>query len=228
MIVALVAATPFFVVFGALSDRIGRKKIVLIGILLAGLALNPAFKALTHYTNPALEKALASSPLVLVADPAECHFQFNLTGTSKFTTSCDIAKSRLAALSVNYQTAASPPGTPASVKIGDKVVTNLAELPAAVQAAGYPAKANPADVNQPMIVAILFGLVFCLTMAYGPVAAMLVELFPTRIRYTAMSLPYHLGTGWFGGLPPTLGFAIVAATGDIYSRTPALPTTSRR
>ncbi len=216
-IIALVAATPFFVVFGALSDRIGRKKIVLTGILLAGLSLYPAFKGLTHFANPVLEKALASAPVVLRADPAECHFQFNLTGTSKFTSSCDTAKARLAALAVNYQFEAAPAGTKATVKVGDKIVSNIAELPAAVQAAGYPAKADPAQVNHAMIVAILFGLVLCLTMAYGPVAAMLVELFPTRVRYTAMSLPYHVGTGWFGGLTPTLGFAIVAATGDIYS-----------
>ena len=176
----------------------------------------PAFKGLTHFANPALERALANSPVVLTADPKECSFQFNLTGTSRFITSCDIAKARLAALSVSYTSQTAPAGTPASIRIGDKVVA-LADLPASIQAAGYPAKADPNHVNKPMVVLIIFGLVLCLTMAYGPVAAVLVELFPTRIRYTSMSLPYHVGTGWFGGLTPTLAFAMVAATGDIYS-----------
>ncbi len=188
VITALVFATPFFVVFGALSDRVGRKPIVLTGIALAAIAFQPAFKALTHYANPALERALATAPVTLRADPAECSFQFNLTGTTKFTTSCDQAKARLAQLSVSYVTEAAPTGTPAEIRVGGKPVT-LAELPAAVQAAGYPAKADPDAINKPMIVLVIFGLVFCLTMAYGPVAAMLVELFPARIRYTSMSLP---------------------------------------
>lgn len=216
VIIALALATPFFIVFGSLSDRFGRKWIVLGGILLAAVSFNPTYKALTHYANPALERALAASPVVLVADPKECSFQFNLTGTSRFTTSCDIAKQRLAQLSVSYTSETGAPGTPATIKLGTRTVT-LAELPAGVQAAGYPARANPAEVNHVMVVLILFMLVLFLTMAYGPVAAMLVELFPTRVRYTSMSLPYHLGTGWFGGLTPTLGFAMVAATGDIYS-----------
>ena len=216
VMMALALATPFFVVFGALSDRIGRKWIVLSGIFLAAVSLNPAYKALTHFANPALERALASSPVVLVADPKECSFQFNLTGTSRYTTSCDIAKQRLAQLSVSYTSENAPAGTPATIKVGERNVT-VAELPAAVQAAGYPLRADPSQVNHVMIVVVLFMLVLFLTMAYGPVAAMLVELFPARVRYTSMSLPYHLGTGWFGGLTPTLGFAMVAATGDIYS-----------
>ncbi|MGH6711609.1 MAG: MFS transporter [Bradyrhizobium sp.] len=216
VVIALVLATPFFVVFGSLSDRIGRKKIVLSGILLAALAFYPAFRGLTHFGNPALEKALANSPVMLSADPATCSFQFNLTGTSKFTTPCDVAKARLAALSVSYTTQAAPAGSPAIVQVAGKPVA-LPELAAAVQAAGYPAKADPAEVNAPMLTLIVFGLVFFLTMAYGPVAAMLVEMFPTRIRYTSMSLPYHIGTGWFGGLMPTFAFALVAATGNIYS-----------
>ena len=216
VMVALLMATPFFVVFGTLSDRIGRKKIVLGGILLATLAYYPAFHGLTHFGNPALERALDNAPVTLIADPASCSFQFNLTGTAKFTTPCDLAKSRLAALSVSYTTQAAPAGSTATVMVGGQPIA-LSDLAGAVQAAGYPARADPAGVNAVMLTLIVFGLVFCLTMAYGPVAAMLVEMFPTRIRYTSMSLPYHIGTGWFGGLTPTFAFALVAANGDIYS-----------
>ncbi len=234
MAVSLIAALPFFVIFGALSDRIGRKPLVLAGIALAALAFFPVFKGLTHFGNPALEKALASSPVVVSADPQECTFQFNLTGTSKFTTSCDIAKSRLVALSVNYANVAGAAGAPAIVKIGDVSVPSVdtkgkspaeidaatkaftAQVTAAIAKAGYPAKADPAQVNSVMLVVLAFVLLFFLTMAYGPVAAMMVELFPTRIRYSSLSLPYHIGTGWFGGLAPTIGFALVAWKGDIY------------
>lgn len=216
VVIALMLAVPFFVVFGTLSDRIGRKKIVLGGILLAALAYYPAFRGLTHFGNPALERAIATAPVKLVADPATCSFQFNLTGTSKFTTPCDIAKAKLAALSVSYDIEKAAPGSAVSILVGGKPVA-LADLAGAVQSAGYPAKADPAEVNVVMLTLIVFGLVFCLTMAYGPVAAMLVEMFPARIRYTSMSLPYHIGTGWFGGLTPTFAFALVAATGNIYS-----------
>lgn len=234
MAITLVLALPFFVIFGALSDRIGRKRLVFGGIALAALSFFPVFKGLTHFGNPALEKALATAPVVVSADPAECAFQFNLTGTSKFTTSCDIAKSRLVALSVNYANVEAPAGSPASVKIGDVAIPSVdtkgktpaeldaatkafgAQLSAAIAKAGYPAKADPAQVNPVMLVLLSFILVFFLAMAYGPVAAMMVELFPTRIRYSSLSLPYHIGTGWFGGLAPTIGFALVAWKGDIY------------
>ena len=235
VVIALVLGTPFFVVFGMLSDRIGRKKIVLGGMLLAALSFFPIFTALTHYANPALEKALANAPVVVTADPADCQFQFNPTGTKKFKSSCDIAKTKLVAASVNYTNVAASAGALATVRIGDKVITSFdartlspveaelksraftQELSAAIKAAGYPATADLEQINKPMVVLLVFILVLFVTMAYGPTAAMLVEMFPTRIRYSAISLPYHIGTGWFGGLLPTSAFAIVAFKGDIYS-----------
>lgn len=229
---ALLIGTPFFIVFGALSDRIGRKPIILAGCLIAALTYFPLFKALTHYANPALYEAVQSSPVTLTVDPSQCTFQFNPTGTAKFTSSCDIAKQMLAANSANYNTVS---GTgPAVIQIGDKTITVLGakdlppdefkakeaalkkEIGAALKAAGYPAKADPAQMNTPMVIAILALLVIFVTMVYGPIAAALVELFPTRIRYTSMSLPYHIGNGWFGGLLPTIAFALVAQNGNIY------------
>ena len=232
---ALLLGTPFFVVFGILSDRIGRKNIILGGMLLAALTFIPIFKALTHYANPALESALANAPVVVTADPDDCQFQFNPTGTKQFKSSCDIAKAKLVAASVNYTNVAAPAGTLATVKIGDRLISSFdaktmspaeaeqknkafsQELSTAIKAAGYPSKADPEQVNKPMIVLLVFILVLFVTMAYGPTAAMLVEMFPTQIRYSAISLPYHIGTGWFGGLLPTSAFAIVAYNGDIYS-----------
>ncbi len=232
--VSLAIGTPFFIFFGWLSDKIGRKPIILAGCLLAVVTYFPLFEALTRAVNPQLEQALAKSPVTVVADPNECSFQFNPTGTSSFTTSCDIAKSFLARNAVNYSNVAAPAGTPAQIKIGDKVVTSFdkakagaqaatlekafnEQATAAIRAAGYPAAADPAKVNTPMVIAILTVLVLYVTMVYGPIAAMLVELFPTRIRYSGMSLPYHIGNGWFGGFLPPTAFAIVAATGNIYS-----------
>ena len=233
--VSLLIGTPFFIFFGWLSDKIGRKPIIMAGCLVAAVTYFPLFQGLTHFANPALEKAVATAPVTVVADPNECSFQFNPVGTSKFVTSCDIAKSFLARRSVNYQNEAAPAGTTASVKIGDTVIpsfdgrtlsadefkaqtaTFTAAMTAAVDAAGYPAKADPAQINWTMVIALLTILVIYVTMVYGPIAAMLVEMFPTRIRYTSMSLPYHIGNGWFGGFLPTTAFAIVAATGDIYS-----------
>ncbi len=232
--VALAIGTPFFIFFGWLSDKIGRKPIILAGCALAMVTYFPLFHALTNAVNPALEQAIQKSPVVVIADPNECSFQFNPTGTASFTTSCDIAKSFLARNSVNYGNQAAPAGTPATIKIGDKVITSFdkakagaegvakerafnAEATAAIRAAGYPASADPKQINMTMVIVILTILVIYVTMVYGPIAAMLVELFPTRIRYSGMSLPYHIGNGWFGGFLPPTAFAIVAATGNIYS-----------
>ena len=233
--ISLLIGTPFFVIFGALSDKIGRKPIILAGCLLAALTYFPVFEALTKAANPALHEAQAKNHVFVVADPNECSFQFNPTGTVKFTSSCDIAKQVLAGSSVSYDNQVAAAGTPATIKIGDTVITSYSSkgLPAdeakkkdgefkkavsdALKAAGYPAKADPAKIDRFMVIAILTYLVLLVTMVYGPIAAMLVEMFPTRIRYTSMSLPYHIGNGWFGGLLPTTAFAIVAQTGNMYN-----------
>jgi MFS family permease len=220
--VSLVIGTPCFIIFGILSDRIGRKPIMLAGFLLGALTYFPIFQGLTHFANPKLEAALAASPVVVTADPAECSFQFKATGTEKFTTGCDNIKAALVNLSVNYDNVAAPAGTKASVKIGEQTIAaDAAGLPAAIAAAvkahGYPASADVNDINYPMTVLLLTILVVYVTMVYGPIAAWLVELFPTRIRYSGLSLPYHIGNGWFGGFLPATAFAIVAATGNIYS-----------
>ena len=220
--ISLAIATPGFILFGWLSDKIGRKPIMMAGFLLAVVTYFPLFQGLTHFANPALEKALASAPVTVTADPNECSFQFNPVGTSKFTSSCDIVKSALVARSVNYSNETAPAGTVASVKIGDQTIpANTPDfakvLGEAITKHGYPAAANPAEVNSVMTVVLLTILVIYVTMVYGPIAAWLVELFPTRIRYSGLSLPYHIGNGWFGGFLPATVFAIVAATGNIYS-----------
>jgi MFS family permease len=232
---SLLIGTPFFILFGALSDKIGRKPIIMAGCLLAALTYFPVFGALTKAANPDLAAAQAKNKVVVTADPNECSFQFNPTGTVKFTSSCDIAKQVLAGASVSYENVAAPAGTPATIKIGETVIPSYtskgisadeakkkdAEFKKLVaddlKAAGYPTKADPAKVNTVMVIAILTYLVILVTMVYGPIAAMLVEMFPTRIRYTSMSLPYHIGNGWFGGLLPTTAFAIVAQTGNMYN-----------
>jgi len=220
--VGLLIGTPCFILFGWLSDKIGRKPIMLAGFLLAALTYFPIFKTITHFANPKLEAALAASPVVVTADPGECSFQFKATGTEKFTTGCDNIKAALVSLSVNYENVEAPKGTEASVKVGNDVIKSstpnlAAAVGNAVKAHGYPASADPNDINRPMTVLLLTILVIYVTMVYGPIAAWLVELFPTRIRYTGLSLPYHIGNGWFGGFLPATVFAIVAATGNIYS-----------
>jgi len=233
--IALVLATPGFIFFGWLSDKIGRKPIIMAGCLLALLTYFPLFQSLTRYANPALFAAQSSAPVEVIADPKQCSFQFDPIGKNKFdSTSCDIAKSFLAKAGVSYRRVDAPAGTVAQIRSGTstltapdpKVVTGAErkaaiaafqkETKAVLSAAGYPDKADPAAINKPMVVLILFILVVYVTMVYGPIAALLVELFPARIRYSAMSLPYHIGNGWFGGFLPTTAFAMVAATGDIY------------
>ena len=233
--IALALATPGFILFGWLSDKIGRKPIILTGCLLAMITYFPLFQSLTRYANPALYAAQNAAPVTVIANPQECSFQFDPIGKNTFdSTSCDIAKSFLAKAGVSYQRMDVAPGTIAQIRSGattltapdPKVVTGKErkvaiaafqkEAKAMFAAAGYPDKADPAAINKPMVVLILFVLVLYVTMVYGPIAALLVELFPTRIRYTAMSLPYHIGNGWFGGFLPTTAFAMVAATGDIY------------
>jgi MFS family permease len=233
--IALVLATPAFIFFGWLSDKIGRKPIIMAGCLLAILTYFPLFGALTRYANPALYAAQAATPVTVVSDPKECSFQFDPVGKNLFdTTSCDIAKSYLAKAGVSYKREDAPAGTIAKIRSGastfdapdPKVVKGAdrkkaiadfqKQVKGALTAEGYPDKANPAAINKPMVVLILWILVIYVTMVYGPIAALLVELFPARIRYSAMSLPYHIGNGWFGGFLPTTAFAMVAATGDIY------------
>ncbi|WP_293209626.1 MFS transporter [Parvibaculum sp.] len=230
--IGLLLAVPFFVVFGTLSDRIGRKPIILAGCLLAVLTYFPLFSALTHFANPALEAARENAPVTVVADSGTCSFQFNPVGTASFTTPCDVAKSALAKRGIPYDNVELTGEGEAHILVGNVVIESFdaqddpdgarresfeATLSSMLASAGYPASADPDAINYPMVVLILFTLILYATMVYGPIAAMLVELFPTRIRYTSMSLPYHLGNGWFGGFLPTVSFAIVAATGNLYS-----------
>jgi MFS family permease len=240
---SLILGTGGFLFFGALSDKIGRKPIILGGCVIAALTFFPLFKALTAAANPALYTAQQNTQVVVKADPADCSFQFNPVGTAKFTNSCDIAKALLARGAVNYRTEDAPAGTKATVNVGGKEFAAAdpafaKDIGAALTAAGYPAANNPSIVKIAIdpkdglsnfakvvdifsaqkltIIGILTILVLYVTMVYGPIAAALVELFPTRIRYTSMSLPYHIGNGWFGGLLPATSFAMVAQTGDIY------------
>jgi len=236
---ALLIGTPFFVIFGALSDRIGRKPIIMGGCVLAALTYFPTFKTITHAANPALERAVSTAPVSVVADPDACSLQFDPVGKQTFRRSCDVAKSALAKAGVPYTNIEAPTGSIAEVRIGagaEALVLRSFEgmtlgsiefkaeaaafgksLRTALDEAGYPAKADMSAVNYPLVIALCVWLVLLVTMVYGPIAAWLVEIFPTHIRYTSMSLPYHLGNGWFGGFLPVTSFAIVAATGDIYA-----------
>ncbi|MDP1618923.1 MFS transporter [Phenylobacterium sp.] len=235
MICATLASAPLYVMFAWLSDRVGRKWVMWFGMTLALLAFFPGFKALTLAANPALAEAQAATPVVVFADPADCALQFDPIGRAQFTSACDIAKTSLANAGVSYENLAAPPGAGAEVRIGQTVVVSAdgsrldaaglktvrAQVDSQIRQAladnGYPAVADPARTNLAAVFGILMIFVVAATALYGPMAAALVELFPTRIRYTAMSLPYHIGTGWVGGFVPFSAFAIVTATGNIYS-----------
>jgi MFS family permease len=236
---SLLIGTPFFIVFGSLSDKIGRKPIIMLGLLLAVVTYFPVFQALTKAANSDLAAAQASAKVVVLGDAAECSFQGSpIAREIDFRSSCDIAKRYLAQNAVSYSNQAAPAGTATKVMIGateieapyatvanskfdEESTKKIAEfkksVSEALKEAGYPAKADGAKLDKVTVVIILTYLVILVTMVYGPIAAMLVELFPTRIRYTSMSLPYHIGNGWFGGLLPTTAFAIVAQTGDMYN-----------
>ncbi len=229
---SLAIGTGGFILFGWLSDKIGRKPIILGGCLLAVITYFPVFNMMAETANPALSKAHETVKVVVVADPHDCSFQFNPVGTAKFTNTCDIAKGALARASVVYAQQDAAAGTTASVKIGEKSLdvksaTFAKELTDTLTSVGYPAASNPSVVKmanpvdifraQPFkLVMILAFLMMLVTMVYGPIAAALVELFPTRIRYTSMSLPYHIGNGWFGGLLPATMFAMNAQNGSIF------------
>jgi MFS family permease len=233
--IALAIGTPFFILFGWLSDRIGRKPIILTGCLLAAITYFPLFHALSRAANPDLYAAQTSAPVAVIADPADCSLQFDPIGRNRFDArSCDIVKSYLARAAVSYENVAAPAGSVARLRIGDTELASVdprlvagparaeaitafqAQAKAALNRVGYPDKADPQEINRPVVVLILTILVLYVTMVYGPIAALLVELFPARIRYTSMSLPYHIGNGWFGGFLPTTAFAMVAASGNIY------------
>jgi len=237
--ISLILGTPFFVIFGTLSDKIGRKPIIMAGLLLAALTYFPLFKALTGAANPDLAKAQETSKVTLTTNMASCSFQGSpLAREVDFTSACDIAKRALAQSSASSETIEAAAGAPTVVRVGEKeiavptaakltehkfdeastkaVAAFKKELAEAMKAAGYPAKADMSKANVPLVIGLLFILVLYVTMVYGPIAAMLVEMFPTRIRYTSMSLPYHIGNGWFGGMLPSITFAMVAQNGNIY------------
>ena len=218
LIISVVIGAPFFIFFGWLSDRVGRKPILMLGLLLATVLYFPLFKALSHYANPQIDTASRQSPIVVMADPSTCTFQFDPVGKARFDSPCDKVKTFLVKQGLPYTSESAAPGTGVQVSVGEQQINGFDEaaMRAAITAAGYPAKADPSAVNQPLVVLVMVLLTLIATMTYGPLAAVMVELFPTRIRYTSMSLPYHIGNGWFGGFLPTVSFALVVYTGDIF------------
>ncbi|MCO7517307.1 MFS transporter [Pseudomonas guariconensis] len=217
LIISVVIGAPFFVFFGWLSDRVGRKPILMLGLLLATLAYFPLFKGLSYYANPQIDAASRQAPIVVTADPQGCTFQFDPVGKARFDSPCDKVKTFLVKQGLPYSSVDAT-GSDVVVSIGDKTITGFDEaaMRAAIDLAGYPATADPEQVNQVMVVVLIVAMILIATMTYGPLAAVMVELFPTRIRYTSMSLPYHIGNGWFGGFLPTVSFALVVYTGDIF------------
>jgi hypothetical protein len=229
-----IVSAPLYVFFGWLSDRVGRKPVLLGGMLLALVAYFPGFHAIAGAANPALVEAQRATPVVVYTEPATCSVQFDPVGTRKFTSACDIARSLLASTGISYSSRPSPDGR-TTIAVGQQRLEILpgtgladarlkalkdstaAELKAALTAEGYPERADPTEMNLPVIFLWLMIFAVAATALYGPQAAALVEMFPTRIRYTAMSLPYHVGTGWIGGFLPVTSFALVAITGDIYA-----------
>ena len=218
LIISVVIGAPFFVFFGWLSDRIGRKPILMVGLLLATVCYFPMFKALSHYANPQIDAASRQAPIVVSADPQTCTFQFDPVGKARFDSPCDKVKTFLVKQGLPYSSVSSASGSDVVVSVGEQKINGFDEaaMRAAIDQAGYPAKADPAQVNQLMVVVLIVAMILIATMTYGPLAAVMVELFPTRIRYTSMSLPYHIGNGWFGGFLPTVSFALVVYTGDIF------------
>jgi len=234
MMVVTAISVFLYLFFSWLSDRIGRKIVILTGTILSVVTAFPLFHALTDAANPAVAAAQRAAPVTVVADASECSLQFDPVGQAAFVSSCDIAKSTLARRGVSYNNAAASPATLAAVRIGENVIESIegrglepaalaaarseleGRLTAALAAAGYPERADPAAVNVPLVTAIILAMVTFAVMVYAPMAAMAIEIFPTRIRYSALSLPYHIGSGWFGGFLPAIAFAMVAASGDIY------------
>ncbi|MCU0093836.1 MHS family MFS transporter [Pseudomonas koreensis] len=218
LIISVVIGAPFFIIFGWLSDKVGRKPVLMLGLLLATALYFPIFKSLAHYANPAIDHASQQAPITVVADPATCTFQFDPVGKAKFDSPCDKVKTFLVKQGLPYSSVAAPAGSAVQVSVGDVKLDGFDEaaLRGAITLAGYPQQADLQQINKPMIVALIVALIIISAMCYGPLAALMVELFPTRIRYTSMSLPYHIGNGWFGGFLPTVSFALVVYTGDIF------------